>query len=291
MTLDLIPAPLLAVIAAACFGAAIVVSKPALHEIPPLAGTLVSIPTTTLFLWLLSPFLLDLENFQFSAAVVFMAVGIFFPALVSFLNFEANRRMGPTISSTLSSTAPIFAVLGALIFLHEQLTLYQALALAAIVAGVMLLSMDGKDRPRQWPLWALLFPLGCGFFRGLAQAGIKYGLLIWHNIFAALLIGYTMSSLALLAANALTGNVKRKIYRRGIVARLWCVGGLNGTGMLFSYVALRNGQVTQIAPILASYPLFTFFLSALFLRDERATLHVSAGVLMTVAGIVAMSLH
>ncbi|HVV01828.1 MAG TPA: DMT family transporter, partial [Verrucomicrobiae bacterium] len=260
MTLDFIPAPLLAVLAAACFGAAIVVSKPALNEIPPLAGTLVSIPTTTFFLWLLSPFLLDLDNFQVSAVAVFVAVGIFFPALVSFLNFEANKRMGPTISSTLSSTAPIFAVLGALIFLHERLTLYQALALAVIVAGVMLLSMGGKDRRRHWPLWALLFPIGAAFFRGLAQAGIRYGLLIWQNIFAALLIGYTMSSLALLAANATTGTVERRMYRRGIVVRFWCVGGLNGAGMLFSYVALRNGQVTQIAPILASFPLFTFFL-------------------------------
>lgn len=291
MTLDFIPAPLLAVFGAACFGAAIVVSKPALHEIPPLAGTLVSIPTTTFFLWLLSPFLLDLDNFQVSAVAVFVAVGIFFPALVSFLNFEANKRMGPTISSTLSSTAPIFAVLGALIFLHERLTLYQALALAVIVAGVMLLSMGGKDRRRHWPLWALLFPIGAAFFRGLAQAGIRYGLLIWQNIFAALLIGYTVSSLALLAANTVTGRVEWRMYRRGIVVRFWCVGGLNGAGMLFSYVALRHGQVTQIAPILASFPLFTFFLSALFLRDERVTLHVAAGVLMTVAGVIAMSLH
>jgi drug/metabolite transporter (DMT)-like permease len=102
VTFDLIPAPLLAVVAAACFGAAIVVSKPALHEIPPLGGTLVSVPTTTLFLWLLSPFFLDLENFQISAVVVFSVVGIFFPALVSFLSFEANRRMGPTISSAIS---------------------------------------------------------------------------------------------------------------------------------------------------------------------------------------------
>lgn len=289
--LDTIPAPLLALVAAAFFGAAIVVSKPALSEIPPLAGTLVSIPTTTLFLWFLSPFLLDVENFRLSAVAVFCTVGIFFPALVSFLNFEANRRMGPTISSAISGTAPLFAVLGAIIFLHEQLTLLQAIALAVIVAGVMLMSMAEKSRPRNWPLWALLIPAGAAMFRGTAQAGIKYGLAIWQNIFVALLIGYTMSSITLLAANALTGNVKRKVYRRGIVACFWCVGGLNGGGMLFSYIALKHGQVTQIAPILASFPLFTFLLSAIFLHDERATLRVAAGVLMTVAGVVAMTLH
>ncbi len=289
--LDFVPAPLLALVAAAFFGAAIVVSKPALHEIPPLAGTLVSIPTTTCLLWLLSPFLLDMENFQLSAVLIFAAVGIFFPALVSFLNFEANRRMGPTVSSAVSSTAPIFAVLGALVFLHERLTLQQAVALAVIVAGVMLMSLADKSRPRRWPLWALLIPAGAALFRGVSQAGIKLGLAIWQNIFAALLIGYTMSSLALLTANALTGNVKRKVYRRGVVARFWCVGAMNGGGMLFSYIALRQGQVTQIAPILASFPLFTFFLSALFLRDERVTLRLAAGVLMTVTGVIAMTLH
>jgi drug/metabolite transporter (DMT)-like permease len=291
VTLDLIPAPLLAVVAAACFGAAIVVSKPALHEIPPLGGTLVSVPTTTLFLWLLSPFFLDLENFQISAVVVFSVVGIFFPALVSFLSFEANRRMGPTISSAISGTAPLFAVLGAIVFLHEKITLHQAIALCVIIAGVMLLSLAEKSRPRNWPLWALMIPACAAMFRGAAQAGIKYGLAIWQNIFLALLIGYTMSSLALLVTNALTGNVKRKIYRPDIVVRFWCVGGLNGAGMLFSYIALRQGQVTQIAPILAAFPLFTFLLSAIFLRDERATLRVAIGVLMTVAGVIAMTLH
>jgi uncharacterized membrane protein len=164
-------------------------------------------------------------------------------------------------------------------------------ALAVIVAGVMQLSIADKSRPRNWPLWALLIPEGAAMFRGTAQAGIKYGLAIWQNIFVALLIGYTMSSIALLAANALTGNVKRKVYRRGVVVRFWCVGGLNGGGMLFSYIALKHGQVTQIAPILASFPLFTFLLSAIFLHDERVTLRVAAGVLMTVAGVIAMTLH
>jgi len=85
--------------------------------------------------------------------------------------------------------------------------------------------------------------------------------------------------------------VKRKVYRRGVVVRFWCVGGLNGGGMLFSYIALQHGQVTQIAPILASFPLFTFLLSAIFLHGERVTLRLAAGVLMTVAGVIAMTLH
>ena len=52
------------------------------------------------------------------------------------------------------------------------------------------------------------------------------------------------------------------------------------------YFALTTGPVQVVAPVVATYPLFTLVLSALLLRHERVTGRMIAGVVLTVGGIV-----
>ena len=83
-----------------------------------LSGARVSIPTAALLFWLCAPFL-DWSGWQWRAVGIYALVGFFFPAAVTLLTFEANRRMGPTVAGTIGSAAPLFAVLGAAAFLGE----------------------------------------------------------------------------------------------------------------------------------------------------------------------------
>jgi len=41
---------------------------------------------------------------------IFAAIGLFFPAMLTFLTFASNRALGPVITSTLGNLAPLFAV-------------------------------------------------------------------------------------------------------------------------------------------------------------------------------------
>jgi len=52
---------------------------------------------------------------------------------------------------------------------------------------------------------------------------------------------------------------------------LWfmSVGACNGAGILAMYAALARGQVSVVSPLVATYPLFTLALSAVFLREEK----------------------
>ncbi len=255
----------------------------------PLAGASISIPTTTGILWSLSPFLLDLSVRNDTAIGIFAAVGLFFPAAVTLLNFESNRRMGPTAASTISSTAPLFSVAGALIFLHETLTWPVTAGISAIVTGVMILSWSSKGYSRSWPLWAIIIPIAGATFRGLAQTTIKLGLDLWHNAFAAALIGYTVSAVVILLFVFSYGSTKSSIYSIQAVSRFVLAGILNGFGLLLSYEAFSRGQVMIVAPILGAFPVFTFFLSALFLRDERINVRTALDVLSTVVGVALMT--
>ena len=52
------------------------------------------------------------------------------------------------------------------------------------------------------------------------------------------------------------------------------------------YVALAQGQVSMVSPIVATYPLFTLGLNLLLLRQERVTPRMALGAALTVAGVI-----
>src|SRR5882672_159557 len=109
----------LALVSSALLGTAVVLANVGLRHLDPARGALVSIPSTTLLLWLLAPLLYRGEGWNATALAIFAVVGLIFPGGVTLLNFASNRITGPTIAGTVSSTTPLFAVFGAVLFLGE----------------------------------------------------------------------------------------------------------------------------------------------------------------------------
>lgn len=275
----------IALASAACFALALIVTQAGLRHMPPLAGAAISVPSATLLFWLAAPFTIDIATVQGRAVTIFAAVGLLFPAAVTILTFAANRRLGPTVAGTLGNLAPLFAVLGAFAVLGERPAVGQVAGLLVIVAGVLLLSWPGgiSGAPR-WPLWALLLPLAAAAIRGAIQPAVKSGLVIWPEPFAAGLIGYSVSSLVVLAVAARAG-VLRAVTRRGAMVFAG-VGLCNGAAVLLLYVALGKGPVSLVSPLVATYPLFTLAFSAVLVRTEPLGARVIAGVALSVAGVM-----
>ena len=279
----------LALLSSALLGTAVVLANVGLRYLHPARGALVSIPSTTLLFWLLAPFLLSGGGWNGTAFAIFAAVGVVFPAVVTLLNFASNRITGPTIAGTVSSTTPLFAVLIAIVFLGEPLTVPAGLGTASIVLGVIAFSARGEKTSRQWAAWAILLPLAGAAIRGGAQAAVKGGLALWPEPFVAVLVGYTVSCATIFAASrSLIPKNAAPLSRRGV---MWfmAVGFCNGAGMLAMYAALGRGQVSVVSPLVATYPLFTLALSALFLREERFGPWVLLGVALTVAGALVLA--
>ena len=158
-----------------------------------------------------------------------------------------------------------------------------------IVLGVVALAARGADRPRAFAAWVVLLPLAGAAIRGGAQAAVKGGLVLWPDPFVAALVGYCVSSVTIFAANrTLVSRTSTAIDRRGVYWFM-LVGLCNGLGVLAMYAALNRGQVSVVSPLVATYPLFTLALSALFLREERFGPRVLLGVALTVAGVVVLA--
>jgi drug/metabolite transporter (DMT)-like permease len=167
--------------------------------------------------------------------------------------------------------------------LGEALHLLQAVGIAAIVGGVMMLSRPGRDSGRAWRITALALPLIAAIIRGAIQPAIKAGLMYWPDPVVAVLMSYTVSSAMVIGV--MLGRKQRGFTARG-VAWFAAVGFANGFAVLAMYAALGRGTVTLVSPLVATYPLVTLALSHVFLRHEKVTGNVIAGVGATVIGIV-----
>ena len=242
-------------------------------------------PSATLLFWLSAPFTIDPAAASGKAVAIFAAVGLLFPAAVTILTFAANRRLGPTVAGTLGNLAPLFAVLGAFVVLGERPGAAQLGGLLVIVAGVLLLSWRSRSLDAgSWPLWTLVLPLAAAAIRGAIQPAVKAGLGLWPSAFAAGLIGYSVSSLVVLAVAARAGALAA-ITRQGAVI-FAAVGLCNGAAVLLLYLALRSGPVSLVSPLVATYPLFTLAFGAALARAEPISVRMVGGVALSVLGVM-----
>jgi uncharacterized membrane protein len=107
----------------------------------------------------------------------------------------------------------------------------------------------------------------------------------WPNPFTASLIGYLVSSAALVGTKRANRAGSPAASKRDA---LWfmATGVLNGGAVLPMYVALSIAPVSLVAPVIATYPLVTVIVSAVVLRDEPMSARMVLGALVTVGAIV-----
>jgi drug/metabolite transporter (DMT)-like permease len=275
----------LALCAAAGFGLSLVLTQLGLRHLSPLRGASISVPSTMVALLLLAPAMLDTSSFHASGALLFAVSGCLFPAVVTLLTFEANRRVGASISSALGNLTPLFAIVIALLILGEVPRAGQVVGVGVILTGVLLIV--GAPRAVRGHVfgWAVVLLLLSAFIRGLVQPVVKLGLALWPSAFAATLISYVMSASLILSVAAIReGAAIVPAWRLGW---RWFVpvGLLNGLAVLAMYSALARGPVAVVAPLVACYPLATLAFSRLLLGSASLPRSALIGVGVTVAGV------
>ena len=170
-----------------------------LRNLTPLRAASISVPSTALAYLALSPVLLDLTGFTAGSTLLFALAGCLFPAAVTVLTFEGNRRVGPALAGALGNLSPLFAVLLALVLLGEVPSAGQLAGMAVILLGMLLIVGAPRIAPRDGFAWAIALLLLAAGIRGLVQPVVKLGLEAWPSPFAATAIGYMMSASTILS--------------------------------------------------------------------------------------------
>jgi drug/metabolite transporter (DMT)-like permease len=282
---------ILALVSAFFFGLALVLTQFGLRSMAAVQGAAVSIPVSAALCWCLAPFAVDFGAWDAGAAGIFAAVGLFFPATVTILTFEANRRMGPAVAGAVGNLAPLFAVLIAVAVLGETLTPLMGLGIAAVVAGVAMMSLGRRNGAAGWPAWALALPVLSAMIRGAVQPAVKLGMAAWNSPLAAVAIGYAVSAVVVLSVAAVRSRGASAAFNRRGAAWFAAVGVCNVAAVFTLYAALARGPVTLVSPMVASYPLVTLAVGWVVLHAARPGRAVLLGVAVTVGGIVLLLLR
>lgn len=277
-------AAFLALLSAACFGLGLVLNRRGLAHFSPLRGSAFSVPITLVLLILLSPFTVDWSAFDLRAAAIFSVVGLVFPSVVVLLTYQSNFLNGPYVTASVGNLAPLFAVFFAILVLGDWPNGLEMVAIATIVAGATLMVRGGNGGGRRVELVYLLLPLSAAFVRGVVQPAIKAGLASWPDPFAALLICYVFSAAVLIGVNLANRRAPFVPTRAG-VAWFAAVGVTNGAAALLMYAALARGPVSEVAPLVACFPLATLVFGRLFGRGDGITTHTVLGVILAVGGV------
>jgi drug/metabolite transporter (DMT)-like permease len=262
------------------------------------------------------PMLLDPPETVSTRAVVFFALsGLFAPAISRWAALGGVRALGPSISVPIQQgLRPLIVVPAAVIVLNETVGWTRVLGLAAIVTGGWILSRE-PERADELPAEALVAPgpatgqLATAVERRSRTStwGFRPG--IAFPIAAA--IGYATSDLLvkiglgggadpvyaaplsigvgfLVWAVAHAFRPVRRRFRLGKDAG-WLVlsGAFMGTAILLLFRALARGDVSLVAPVIGTQPLFVMLLSAILLRhlerrDRTTVLAASIVVIGTI---------
>lgn len=255
------------------------------------SGATISIATSAIFFWLMAPFLLVGAHWSHPAVWIFVLVGVFRPSVSANLAVAGMRHLGPTLSSTLSSTSPLFGAAFGVLWLGESLTLSTALGTLGIIAAVVMLARRNTKVRATWPVWALGLPIGAALVRSLGHVLSKIGMEGIPDPYFAGLVGFSVSALVMTAANRIRPG-SQPVSWRGRGPYWFVVAGLiMGTSILSLNTALLRGQIVTVVPVVACSPVFTMLLSALVFRRERLTARVVLAVLVVVPSVILIALN
>ena len=234
-----------------------------------------------------------LEGISIPIILLFVCAGVVAAAMGQLSYYRGIDRMGASVCATITNSRPLFAVLLAVVWLGENMTVSGMIGVISIVMGVVFITRSKSGNISGWKRSDIVFPLFAAVAFAAGNVIRKFGFMedaaitaiqaLAINDFAALVVvgiyGVVIGKGRELAA----GN--KESYRNF---------GLSGVcvflAMLTLYEALIRGPVSVADPILGTGPLFTVIIAASVLKKvERITKGFVVGTLLIIAGVVLLS--
>jgi drug/metabolite transporter (DMT)-like permease len=130
----------LALVAASSWGLSAVLVRSGLRDLTPVTGTMVSLISALAFTFALVLALQPSELFDVStsAVLMFAVIGILNFPMGRFLNYLAMSHLGVGRSTPILASAPLFAVLGAVLFTGEDIEPGTVAGIGLILGGLYL---------------------------------------------------------------------------------------------------------------------------------------------------------
>ncbi len=276
----------LAITAAFFFGLSNVLTKKGLDHQDVLQAIFISLFVNAAIMWVLALFFVPLHLYLTTAIFIFVAAGCLAPGLGRLFNITAIKHIGVSKASPIIGTSPLYSVIAAIIFLGEPFSMILVVATTVIIAGIALISMESHDN-KKFDIKYVWFAVGASMSYGFAAPIQKAGLAVLHYPILAATITTTTSLILLSIYLAATRQLHLTRSTRSGTIFASLAGVATCFAFLANFNALNIGTVSTVAPLLATFPLFALVLSHFMLKQhERITLRIWAGALLTLAGVI-----
>jgi len=280
----------LAIAAAAAWAVGMTLAKPALRHIDLLSYMLRSWSVVAFLAFVLGwvngeLFLPDIRLIALAAGA-----GLLDAVIGGLLYMTAMERMTAYQATTLASTAPLWGVLCAILFLGDPPQCSVILAAVVVVVGSFLL-IGGRHSSSRADLRGSVLALSTGVLWGVAET-VPSKLALDGGLSPAMLLlifSLTAAGGAALLMPLLRKKIPRRIDRRGVLLAVLSGAAGGGLGWVLWLSSLRLASASVISPVRGSTLLFCFIYSVAFLRERPSRLAV-VGAGLVLMGVVLVSL-
>ena len=283
-------AQVLALITSIFYASALVSARAGMRYSTPTTVTLVSILIQNLLLWSAIFVTGGMHPVPLIGILLFTVVGIF-QLGVRLLAYTGVEKIGASRSSALQSVSPLISAAIAVAMLGEPTTLLIVLGTCLVVVGIVLISWKPERQLADFRRWYLLLPIGAAFLTGINHPIRRYVLTLADEpLFFSALMG-SVSLVGFLIYFAASRRSQRLVWNRKAIGPFLATGVCETMSILLIITAISMGRVVIVAPIAASYPVWSLIQSAIFLRDvEPINWKVITGIVSVVAGNFAIHL-
>jgi drug/metabolite transporter (DMT)-like permease len=283
-------AQILALITSVFYAIALVAARAGMRYSTPTTVTLVSILMQNLLLWIAVAVTGGVHVVPLTGILLFTLVGIF-QLGVRLFAYTGVAKIGASRSSALQSVSPLISATIAVTVLGEQTSALIVLGTFLVVAGIVLVSWRPERQLSEFRRWHLLLPIGAACLTGMNHPIRRYVLTMANEpLFFSALMGL-VSLGGFLVYLAVSPNSQRLVWNRKAIRPFLTTGLSETMSILCIITAISLGRVVIVAPIAASYPVWSLMFAAIFLRDiESINSKVIAGILSVVAGNFAIHL-
>lgn len=287
-------AEILAISASLFWGLSYIISRVGLRHSNVLSGVFMTSVSCLCYSLVISVLFIDLALFANRAVLYFIAAGVIGPFIGRVFLYMGLDRVGASIGSPLAEIKPLYAAIGAVLFLGEGLTPSIVLGTLLIIVGVITISLEesGGQIEKRWSKRDLTFPILAGICFGILHVLRKMGL----NGIPVPIAGVTMQNASALIFFPLLGLTQRGRHRLVLDDnRAWIIFSLAGLSMFVAqlcvFSALDLGRVVVVSPLSSLSPLFVLLLVRVFLKGlEKVTPRIVLGVILTVGGTAVLTL-
>jgi drug/metabolite transporter (DMT)-like permease len=272
--------------AALCFSIAHTFVRRGLVQSNALTGSVISLGTSAIVLWLLALIMAPLSALWSPAVGYFIAGGFFAPAIGQTLGYIGMERVGVARSSPIVNTSPMFSSVLAVILLGEVWLPRNVIGTCLVITGVVILSMS-KPAAGPWNKKDIIYPVLAALAFGISTTLRKTGLMTVQAPLLAAAVTVGTAFCVLLGIVRIRGGAAILKFNRR--SNGWLLGGaLFNTGAILSFFsALNAGPIVRVEPLVACNPLLTIIWTGFFLKQiEPLTFRVVVGGLVTVLGTV-----